>query len=423
MLNGQWPIIPFQVRFISFPWVVDDVLLTVLSSPRTTNVTNPPVSLSVARDISCSIHEIFKQDAHHLLHDYQARLELLNVVARSVTTHYPRDRLVMFGSSANFLFRPDSDLDLCVVSSRITTRDAQVQTLENLEESLRRNFGSVRLIKDAKVPVIRVGRLRSPRGSRNQLRLSCDISADRNGFIKTAVLVSYYMKYPWLLPLIRFVIQWAYKTGLTQRLDGVLINTNVLVFMMLSFCLQNDYIQACSVDDIHQRYRDSRNCQNESPERFKAIIDSLLYGGRGQSGRLRTNDHAAVFPRLATNVCIGEILLEFFKNRQEILTGAFSQTFRALLGATTFSELLTPEDVQTLSEQMQKAYHVLAIHGNGYALMDISSCQVQKTFTLSSLQTLDIVGERSERKRARELSRYEDCAITIAKHPRCVCTL
>ena len=323
------------------------------------------------------------------------------MVARFVSTQCPRDRLVMFGSSANFLFRPDSDLDLCVVSPRITTRALQIQTLENLEVSLRRTFGTVKLIKDAKVPVIRVGRLRSPRGSRNRLRLSCDISADRNGFIKTAVLVSYYINNPWLLPLIRFVIMWAHTTGLTQRLDGVLINTNVLVFMMLSFCVRNRYVQSCSVDDINERYRDSRNCQNESPERFSAIINSLLNDGRGQSRRLRMNDRAG----LGTNVCIGEILLEFFKNRRQILSGSFPETFRALLGATTFSELLTPEDVQTLNEQMQKAYHVLAIHGNGHALLDISSGQVQRTFTLTSLQTLDIVGERSERRRARELSR------------------
>ncbi len=388
--------------------MVDEVLMTVLSSPTTTNVSNTPVSLSVTRDISRSIHEIFSEDAHHLLHEYQARLELLNVVARFVYTQCPHDRLVMFGSSANFLFRPDSDLDLCVVSSRPgenRTQASQIQTLQRLETDLRRSFGRVTLIKDAKVPVIRLGRLRSPRGSRNHLRLSCDISADRNGFIKTAVLVSYYTTYPWLLPLIRFVVQWAHATGLTQRLGGVLINTNVLVFMMLSFCVEKNYIQPCSVHDILERYRDSRNCRNEAPEFFTAVINSLLNNGHGQSGRLRTNDRAGVFRRLSTSVCIGEILLEFFKNRREILSGTFSETFRTLLGATTFSELLTAEDVQTLSEQMQKAYHVLAIHGNGHTLLDISSAQVQRIFTLSSLQSLDIVGERSERTRARELSR------------------
>ena len=328
------------------------------------------------------------------------------MVARVVSTQWPYDRLVMFGSSANFLFRPDSDLDLCVVSSRAAenrTQALQIQTLERLELILRRSFGGVTLIKDAKVPVIRLGKLRNPR--RYHLKLSCDISADRNGFIKTAVLVSYYSKYPCLLPLIRYVIRWAYATGLTQRLGGVLINTNVLVFMMLSFCIQKGYILPCSVQDIVERYRDIRNCQNQRPEFFSGLINGLLNNGRDQSGRLRTNDRAGVSRGLGASLCIGEILLEFFKNRRQILTGTFPESFRALLGTTTFSELLTPEDVQILSEQMQKAYHVLAIHGSGHALLDISSAQVQRTFTLSSLQSLDIAGERSERTRARELTR------------------
>ena len=386
--------------------------MTVLSSP-VTNICNTPVSCSVTRDISRSIHEIFSREAHHLLHDYRGRLELLNVIARSASTQSPRDRIVMFGSSANFLFRPDSDLDLCVIASRSgenRTQALQIQTLERLETNLRVYFGRVKLIRDAKVPVIRLARLTSPRGSRNRLKLSCDISADRNGFIKTAVLISYYSKYSWLLPLIRFVIQWAHITGLTQRLEGVLINTNVLVFMILSFCVQEGYIQPCSVENIVQRFQVIGNCQNKRPEFFTSIIDGLLNNDRAPSGRLRAerlgaNDRVDVSRGLGASSCIGEILLEFFKNRQEILTGTFSENFRALLGATTFSELLTPEDVQTLSEQMQKAYHVLAIHGNGHALLDISSAQVQRVFTLSSLKSLEITSDRSERKHSRELTR------------------
>lgn len=335
------------------------------------------------------------------------------MIARNVSTQSPRDRIVMFGSSANFLFRPDSDLDFCVIASRSgenRTKALQIQTLERLEANLRVRFGRVKLIKDAKVPVIRLEKLTSPRGSRNRLKLSCDISADRNGFIKTAVIVSYYSNYSWLLPLIRFVIQWAHITGLTRRLEGVLINTNVLVFMILSFCVQEGYIQPCSVENIVQRYQVIANCQNERPEFFSSIIDGLLNNGRVPSARLRArrlgaNDRVDVSRGLGASSCIVEILLEFFKNRQEILTGTFSENFRTLLGATTFSELLTPEDVQTLSEQMQKAYHVLAIHGNGHALLDISSAQVQRIFTLSSLKSLEITSERSERKHSRELTR------------------
>ena len=326
----------------------------------------------------------------------------------------------MFGSSANFLFRPDSDLDLCVISSltgRNRTQASQIETLEKLESILRRAFGRVRLIKDAKVPVIQLGRLRSPRESRNRLKLSCDISADRNGFLKTAVLISYYKKYPWLLPLIRFIIQWARVTGLTQRLEGVLINTNVLVFMVLSFCIQKNHILASPVEDILAPYRDIRICQNENSRLFRLIIDKSNNDPIGHSRSLDTNypanisarlgvsDRAGTSRVLGASSCVGEILLEFFKSRQQILSETFSETFRDLLGATTFSELLTSEDVETLSEQMQKAYHVLAIHGSADVLLDISSAQIQRTFTLSTLQSLEIVSERAERTRAREFSR------------------
>ena len=325
----------------------------------------------------------------------------MNVVARVVSTQCPHESVVMFGSSANFLFRPNSDLDLCVVSSRTDanrSRDLQIQTLERLESILRRSFGGLKLIKDAKVPVIRLGRLRSPRGSTSRLKLSCDISADRNGFIKTAVLISYFKTYPWLLPLIRFVIMWAHATGLTEKLDGVRINTNVLIFMMLSFCIENGYISSCSVQDIVQHYRDIRNCENESYRSFRRVIDRI---GR-QAGRRSTSD---IGRGLDTSEHIGGILLEFFKSREEILGGSISESFRDLLVATTFSDLLTLEDKQSLSEQMQKAYHVLAIHGNGDALLDIASAEVQRTFTLSSVQSLLIQADGSLRTHAREFSR------------------
>ena len=84
------------------------------------------------------------------------------------------------------------------------------------------------------------------------------------------------------------------------------------------------------------------------------------------------SDRAGTSRGIGASSCVGEILLELFKSRQQILSETFSETFRDLLGATTFSELLTSEDVETLSEQMQKAYHVLAIHGSGDVLLDIN---------------------------------------------------
>lgn len=354
---------------------MDDVLVTVLSSPRTSDISPVSFSPSIARGVSRSVREIFLTYAPFLLHDYQARLELLNVVARAVSTQCRHNRLVMFGSSANFIFRPDSDLDLCVVSSQNgenRTNLVQIQTLERLEPTLRRSFGGVRLVRDAKVPVIRIGKLRAPMGSRNRLKLSCDISADLNGFIKTSVLVFYYKRYPWLLPLIRFIIQWARVSGFIQKLDGVLINTNVLVFMILSFCVQKSYIMPCPIQDIVN----SLSQRNEDPEFFEAIINSLKNERPGRSSRLRTANRTGLSREMGVDPCLGEILLEFFHSRREILSGSIPETFRDLLGKTTFSELLTPEDVETLREQMQKAYHVLVIHGNGYTLLDISSAQV-----------------------------------------------
>lgn len=320
-----------------------------------------------------------------MLDQYQHRLDLLQDIADAISRNCPHYNLVMFGSSANFLFRPDSDLDVCVVHLQSRAQVVQIDKLQQIQPILRRCFGGARLIEDAKVPVIRMGKIRSPRSFKNRLSISCDVSANINGFMKTFVLVSYYKRYPWLLPLIRFVIMWAYVSGLLQKLDGVQINTNVFVFMILSFCIENNFIK--EISNVIPRIFGVQDCQNVPAEMFDAIIESLK----------NVSDSESPF--------IGEILLEFFKNRQQILHSKIHETFQELLGAQSYTDLLSTDDVNILCEQMQKAYHILAIHGSSEVLLDISSARVQRVFTLSSLQSLEIISQQQERSRARELSK------------------
>ena len=395
------------VQFVSFPWVVDDVLAAVLR--KAGHPTQVPAALNAdvtSTKVGQSLYELFADEVPSLLSGYKARTELSNVVSRAINTRRPHRQLVMFGSSASLLFRPDSDLDLCVLGQQgrqCHTKGAQVNTLEEIEPLLRKAFGKVELVKTARVPVMRLGKLKNPRASpREIIQLPCDISADRNGFIKAKVLASFFTDYPWLLPLIRLVVTWAHAAGLTNKVDGVRTNTNVLVFMVLTFCVQAKHVSPLPVQNILENLGNITQRPNAGTELWDNITARIANdSGRGEEPGLGPSSAATV----------GRVLLEFFQKRQEILNNAIPECFAQLLDATTFMELLNSGDVQLLREQMQAAYHVLALHGNANTLLDVSSAQIQRTFTISGIQSLVIAG--SERVYCRHLAKKSGAEVSV----------
>lgn len=138
-------------QFLSFPWLVDDVMLSV----RTRETFQVQESQSIVASISQSVFKVFEEERHALLQSFEDRLQKKNFISCAM----PGLSVAMFGSSATLLFRPDSDLDLCVLDPRLIAqhseldREEQITLLKTLHPVLKKLFKHARLVECAKVPV------------------------------------------------------------------------------------------------------------------------------------------------------------------------------------------------------------------------------------------------------------------------------
>ena len=249
-------------RCIGFPWMVDDVLVTI---PLADNH-SPKRGVSEENAYSTienSLGKFFAKQAGKLTEDYGHRLQVKSFIHNAVKDNSRVSGVVMFGSSATFFFEETSDIDLCAVPSDksgcVLSKDAlklarnisqpdQKDLLRRLETSLRKVYNGVHFIR-AKVPIFRLAGLKGPEFG---IKLCADLCANPDGFLKAMVVSWYIHKYPPLLPLLRMLIQWARGSGLISKREGCYINTNVLVFMLLSFCVRAGWVAEPDVDEIRR---------------------------------------------------------------------------------------------------------------------------------------------------------------------------
>lgn len=138
-------------QFLSFPWLVDDVMLSI----RTERAFEEQESPSIVESINESVLKVFEKDRRILLPCFEERLQKKNLIAREI----PGMSLALFGSSATLLFRTDSDLDLCVLNSvRVARRkgldrEEQIALLTKFHPIMKKLFKHARLVESAKVPV------------------------------------------------------------------------------------------------------------------------------------------------------------------------------------------------------------------------------------------------------------------------------
>ena len=143
---------PPQTQFLSFPWLVDDVMLRItLGKVLKKRKSGGPVS-----SISKSVFDEFEKESNTLLHDFQARIQKKNFIWKAM----PEVKaLAIFGSSATFLFRKHSDLDLCILSSSDIENHEELEQNEQIAElkrflpKMRKLFKRARMVESAMVPV------------------------------------------------------------------------------------------------------------------------------------------------------------------------------------------------------------------------------------------------------------------------------
>ncbi len=140
-----------SLQFLSFPWLVDDVMMSI----RIRKAFEVQESQSIVASISESVLKVFEEERDVLLHFFEDRLQKKNFVSVAM----PGVSVAMFGSSATLLFRPDSDLDLCVLDPRLIAlrsqmgRDEQIALLKNIHPVMKKLFKHARLVESARIPV------------------------------------------------------------------------------------------------------------------------------------------------------------------------------------------------------------------------------------------------------------------------------
>lgn len=152
-------------RFLSFPWVVDDVMTSIRDTNRRAackaSLGNGPSSmmiLSKMNNVTQSLMKYFTDEKDQLLTNYIRRLSGRNQIIKRIQDDTRLNvQIATFGSTATFLFREDSDVDLCVFynvsTQQLTTKKEQLSLLRTIKPVLCRLFVNVRLVDRAKVPV------------------------------------------------------------------------------------------------------------------------------------------------------------------------------------------------------------------------------------------------------------------------------
>ena len=102
--------------------------------------------------------------------------------------------------------------------------------------------------------------------------------------------------------------------------------------------------------------------------------------------------HFKLGPR---NTPLGYVLLEFFRCHQSILDSKIPEAFVKLLAADTFTDLLGEGDTQLLHDQMQRAYHILALHCDVAVLLEVCSSKEQISCHLTDQLSAWIAGSEA----------------------------
>ena len=129
----------------------------------------------------------------------------------------------VFGSYATDLYLPTSDIDVCVMGSGVSQRDA----LHQLGGALRRHgFERVQCIDNAKVPIVKC----VDTGSGISVDVSFDVS---NGPANVGLIKDYLRRYPALRPLVLVLKCFLQQRKLNEVFSGG-IGSYCLILIVMS---------------------------------------------------------------------------------------------------------------------------------------------------------------------------------------------
>ncbi|KNH09343.1 DNA polymerase sigma [Perkinsela sp. CCAP 1560/4] len=163
----------------------------------------------------------------------EVRKRIVREVRGMCSDLWPGCRVETFGSMNTNLLLPKSDIDICVMNVHEDIYDAMCLLAKRIEDSLLAEYGSVRIIDSAKVPIVKFIYKESQYG------IDICINAEE-GLINTAAVCEFLDLYPMAYPLIMIVKMYLYLRRLHEPYHGGL-GSYATTLLVISFLQNHPY--------------------------------------------------------------------------------------------------------------------------------------------------------------------------------------
>ncbi|CAD7696502.1 unnamed protein product [Ostreobium quekettii] len=374
------------MRFLSFPWIVCDLLAKIYARNRTDN---PEDSMpSVSTIIGKSVVREFEKHRPWLLPNWRDRCAMCRAVGRRLK---PIGHTCMAGLSAAMLFERKGNLELVLVpnseADRVSVaRDLQLgkRLLDGAEEALYGVLARIKRLSGDPKRAMLLCKL-------NKGMMPCAAAAQTWFQVTTrildlqkwSVLVMYIKRYPYLLPILHLLARWMRSIELTDP-GHVVVDAYIVPFMFINMCLNRCEIRALDVCPAVQWSEKAASggstdvCMDPTSEGWEHALRETQDVGAKRKEQL------------------GKLLLEFFRHGRQQIDSRVGTHFPRVLsheGSSSFGSLLGGRAAQLLLEEMDRASHRLSLHADASALLTTE--RVEKLFFVDTKSAHTVLGYES----------------------------
>ncbi|XP_065649354.1 uncharacterized protein LOC100214913 isoform X3 [Hydra vulgaris] len=298
-------IVGHKKKYLSFPWVISDVLCELFQEIHS----QKPSSFFL--DVGSSALNYFSKSSSLLLKNITDKAKVLNIIdhaiQRFVKKEYRIDKafkVSTYGSTSIYVCEPESDVDICifaeqcVFSSDIFPLQMQLRMNEFCHDEKEKHIlqfvisraldsvvSSKREILDAKIPIIKcvIGDEDSA--------VSCDISMNLIGKLKTQYIYFLYRSNCLYLPLFWILVSWARVVGLVKSAinsTGVMDTAefySLIIGLMNTDKYENLFVENNRYSSISYLY----SCLDKLKKRDKHELGLMLHTFFRKAANLRGN--------------------------------------------------------------------------------------------------------------------------------------
>ncbi|CAD7695531.1 unnamed protein product [Ostreobium quekettii] len=372
-------------RFLSFPWIVGDLLAKIYVNNMKVN---PQVSMqSIATIVGKSTLHEFKRCTRGLVRSWKERHTIWRSIRKCLR---PLGRTFMTGLSAAMLFEEEGVLGFAIMPKHEGDR-AQVETKLQLQKRIIEGAKELmhNMLERSERPAcepkyemllckFRKGSMPGSAASRTW----CEFTTRISDLKKWSALVMYIKAQPHLLPLLRLLVGWMRSTDLTDPSRN-LVDQYTVPFMVLNLCLEKGYIHAVDTSEVVELYE--RAPYDNKVDLFTKLVEWESAIRRACIGQKENQ--------------LGDLLLEFFRHGHAHIHSPINSQFLGILfdeGEPTFADLMKGKDskgnraADLLLEEIDRAFHRLSLHASASVLLKAE--MVEKLFFIDSKAAYTILG-------------------------------